>query len=53
MYADRYVPNKTTSVPDDVVPIIESSEVPFSRWVAKLGQTRDLLQDLAAEAVGR
>lgn len=28
-----YMPNKTISVPDDVVPIIESLEVPFSRWV--------------------
>ena len=28
-----YVPNKTISVPDDVVPIIESLGVPFSRWV--------------------
>jgi hypothetical protein len=27
------VPNKTISVPDDVVPIIESLDVPFSRWV--------------------
>lgn len=28
-----YVPNKTISVPDDVIPIIESLDVPFSRWV--------------------
>lgn len=28
-----YMPNKTISVPDDVVPIIESLDVPFSRWV--------------------
>ena len=28
-----YVPNKTISVPDDVLPIIESLHVPFSRWV--------------------
>ncbi|MFV0316913.1 MAG: hypothetical protein ACK5O2_08115 [Microthrixaceae bacterium] len=27
------MPNKTISVPDDVVPVIESLEVPFSRWV--------------------
>ena len=27
------MPNKTISVPDDVVPIIESLGVPFSRWV--------------------
>lgn len=25
--------NKTISVPDDVVPIIDSLDVPFSRWV--------------------
>lgn len=30
---NTYVPNKTISVPDDVVPIIESLHVPFSRWV--------------------
>lgn len=29
-----YVPNKTISVPDDVVPIIERLGVPFSSWVA-------------------
>jgi hypothetical protein len=28
------VPNKTISVPDDVVPIIDSLDVPFSTWVA-------------------
>ena len=28
------MPNKTISVPDDVVPIIESLGVPFSTWVA-------------------
>ena len=32
MYS-TYVPNKTISVPDDVVPIIDSLHVPFSRWV--------------------
>jgi len=30
---DTYMPNKTISVPEDVVPIIESLDVPFSRWV--------------------
>lgn len=30
---DTYVPNKTISVPDDVVAIIDSLEVPFSQWV--------------------
>lgn len=30
-----YMPNKTISVPDDVVPIIESLEMPFSRWVTE------------------
>ncbi len=29
------MPNKTISVPDDVVPIIESLDMPFSRWVAE------------------
>lgn len=28
-----YVPNRTISVPDDVVPIIDSLDIPFSRWV--------------------
>jgi hypothetical protein len=32
---DTYVPNKTISVPDDVVPIIEGLDVPFSRWVTE------------------
>jgi hypothetical protein len=27
------MPNKTISLPEDVVPIIESLDVPFSRWV--------------------
>jgi len=31
---DTYVPNKTISVPDDVVPIIDDLGVPFSTWVA-------------------
>lgn len=30
---NTYVPNKTISVPDDVVPIIDSLHMPFSRWV--------------------
>ena len=30
---NAYMPNKTISVPEDVVPIIESLGVPFSRWV--------------------
>ena len=28
------MPNKTISVPDDVVAIIDSLDVPFSAWVA-------------------
>jgi len=28
------MPNKTISVPDDVVPIIDTLGVPFSMWVA-------------------
>ena len=31
---DTYVSNKTISIPDDVVPIIDSLGVPFSTWVA-------------------
>lgn len=31
---DTYMPNKTISVPDDVVAIIDSLDVPFSTWVA-------------------
>lgn len=27
------MPNKTISVPEDVIPIIEGLGVPFSRWV--------------------
>ncbi|MCP3853194.1 MAG: hypothetical protein GY745_13830 [Actinomycetia bacterium] len=27
------MPNKTISVPDDVIPVIEGLDVPFSRWV--------------------
>ena len=30
----KYVPNKTISVPDDVLSIIDSLDVPFSTWVA-------------------
>ncbi len=29
------MPNKTISVPDDVLPIIESLQMPFSRWVTE------------------
>ncbi|MCC5952698.1 MAG: hypothetical protein JJU45_11445 [Acidimicrobiia bacterium] len=28
------MPNKTISLPDDVVAIIDTLDVPFSRWVA-------------------
>ena len=28
------MPNKTISVPDDVLPIIDRLDVPFSKWVA-------------------
>jgi hypothetical protein len=43
---DTYVSNKTISVPDDVLPIIESLDVPFSRWVT------DQLRRHAAEQTG-
>ena len=32
---NMYMPNKTISVPDDVVWIIDSLDVPFSRWVTE------------------
>lgn len=41
-----YMPNKTISVPDDVVPIIERLGVPFSTWVA------DQLRHYAATQTG-
>ena len=28
------MPNKTISLPDDIVPIIDTLPVPFSRWVS-------------------
>lgn len=31
---DTYMANKTISLPDDVLPIIERLDVPFSVWVA-------------------
>jgi hypothetical protein len=31
---DAYMPNKTISVPEDVLPIIDGLGVPFSTWVA-------------------
>ena len=31
----NYMPNKTISVPDDVIPVIESFDVPFSHWVTE------------------
>lgn len=40
------MPNKTISVPDDVLPVIESLEVPFSRWV-----TEQLRRHAATSAV--
>jgi hypothetical protein len=41
-----YVPNKTISIPDDVVPIIDGLGVPFSTWVA------DQLRHYAATQTG-
>lgn len=53
-----YMPNKTISIPDDVVPIIDRLGVPFSSWVAdqlrryaaaqtELGLGQQLLADAA------
>ena len=50
------MPNKTISVPDDVVPIIESLDVPFSRWVTDqlrrhaIQSTVSFAQQLATDA---
>ena len=51
-----YVPNKTISVPDDVVPIIDSLDIPFSRWVTEqlrrheAQSSMSFAQQLAADA---
>ena len=51
-----YVPNKTISVPDDVVPIIDDLDVPFSRWVTEqlrlhaAQSTMSFAQQLVADA---
>ena len=53
---NTYMPNKTISVPDDVVPIINSLGVPFSRWVTEqlrrhsAQSTTTFAQQLAADA---
>jgi hypothetical protein len=50
------MPNKTISLPDDVVPIIDSLEVPFSRWVTdqlrrhSASSTLSFAQQLVADA---
>ncbi len=50
------MPNKTISVPDDVVPIIESLRMPFSRWVTDqlrrhaAQSTRSFADQLKADA---
>ena len=51
------MPNKTISVPDDVVPIIASLDVPFSRWVTDqlrrhaAQSTTSFAEQLLADAV--
>ncbi len=51
-----YVPNKTISVPDDVLPIIANLDVPFSQWVTTqlrrhaAGSSMSLAQQLVADA---
>ena len=57
------MPNKTISVPDDVVPIIDSLDVPFSRWVtdqlrrhaaqSTMTFAQELLEDAALAAIKR
>ncbi len=43
---NTYMPNKTISIPDDVVPIIDRLGLPFSIWVA------DQLRRYAATQTG-
>lgn len=61
---DAYVPNKTISLPDDVIPVIDQLGVPFSSWVADqlrrwastrggFGLGAQLLVDAGAEGVAR
>jgi hypothetical protein len=57
------MPNKTISVPDDVVPIINSLDIPFSRWVTEqlrrhaaqsaMTFAQELLEDAALAATDR
>lgn len=42
---NTYMPNKTISLPEDVAPIIERLDKPFSQWVA------DQLRRYQAESV--
>ncbi|MDE0117004.1 MAG: hypothetical protein OXT07_10340 [bacterium] len=50
------MPNKTISVPDDVVPIIDNLDLPFSRWVTEqlrrhaAQSTMSLAQQLETDA---
>ncbi|MCB0974818.1 MAG: hypothetical protein KDB86_09705 [Actinobacteria bacterium] len=56
------MPNKTISLPDDVLPIIERLDVPFSSWVAtqlrlhaarsEMSLGEQLLADAALASVG-
>ncbi len=54
---DTYMSNRTISVPDDVVPIIDNLGMPFSTWVADqlrhhaaTHSTLSLAQQLLADA---
>jgi hypothetical protein len=54
---DTYVVHKTISLPEDVLPIIESLGVPFSQWVAKqlrlhaIGSSSTFAEQLVADAL--
>ncbi len=61
---NTYVPNKTISLPEEVLPIIESLDQPFSNWVREQlllerdrrsgGDSRwDEVEALAQELAGR
>ena len=50
------MPNKTISVPDDVMPIIDNLDLPFSKWVTQqlrlhaAQSNMSFAQQLAADA---
>ena len=48
---NTYMANKTISLPDDLLPIIDSLDVPFSKWVAD--QLRHYAANRTAVSLGQ